>query len=529
MTQPPGGPNVRSRVAERFGRLGIGQKIYLMFLALFVVVAVLAAVVVRQLQIVAESNLADQKIHQELVEALQLDRALTKMDIGVRGYARTGGAEFLGRYRDGKTEFARSMERILTTEENPSNRDLLTSIQSLADQEDEVHLRPLVALRDAADRRAALPIADNLDATWTLELRDRIDAYIDHEQADARESQDESDAAIRTLALAILAAVLAGAGSLITASIVVGRSLGRRVRAVERSARSVAEGTLDEAFPFPSGGDEVDSMARSINRMADVLRDRIASESAARETAEQATRSKDEFFRRASHELRTPLNAIVGFSELLQERAGSLGEREARYARNVREAGARLQVLLEQVLALAELSAGPAALHLQPVDLAELLGSVTRGAAEQCAAVGIGFDATMPDGPAAVQADVTRLGAALVELAAEAVRSTAPGGVVSLSARVDRQILTVEVFNSGTTPDADTLGRWFDPFPEQFAAGAHAAQPTRVGRALARRVVELHGGSVVAEGIAGRGMVIRVTLSLAEQEQRRRAIREYAL
>lgn len=515
MTHQLSGMNVRSRAAERFRRLGVGQKVYLMLVTLLVIAAILSTVVVRQMQIALESNVADRKTDQELVEAFRLDRALTTMEAGVRGYARTGGAEFLGQYRVGKTEFAQSMERILTLEQDPSNRDLLTSIQGLADQQDEIHLRPLVALRDAAAGRATLPIADNLDSTWSIELRDRIDAYIAHEVADSRESQEVSDAAIWTLALVIFAAILATAGSLIPAGIVIGRSLSRRVRVVERSARSVAEGALDAAFPFPPGGDEIDSMARSIKRMADAFRDRIASESAARETAEQATRSRDEFFRRASHELRTPLNAILGFSELLQERVGVLGEREARYLGNLREAGARLHTLLEQVLALAELSSGPAALHLQPVDLAELLRSSTRGAAEQCAATGIRFDTTVPDRPVAVRADVTRLSAALVELAEQAVRSTAPGGTVSLGARVDGQILTVEVFNSGVVPDSDSLGRWFDPFPEQFAKGAHTAQPTRVGRAFARRVVELHGGSVVAEGLRECGTVIRIALPLA--------------
>lgn len=513
-----GGETVRSRIAERFGRLSIGQKIYLMPVAFSVVLVVLVAVVVSQTWSTLALNVADRTTGQLLEQAFELDLALTRMEVGARGYSRIGGEEFLGRYHDGKADFDRGIARLLTIEQDPSQREILMGIQRQADQEDAIYLRPLIALREAGGSRRSFSVADNLDLTLAVEVRDAIDAYIATQVADARRSQDDSDAALRTLMLATLAGLLATAAILIPVGIMIGRSLGRRVRAVDQSASAVAEGALDAALPFAPGGDEIDSMARSIKRMADTLRDRIASESAARETAERATRSKDEFFSRAGHELRTPLNAIMGFSELLHESVGRLGDRETRYLGNVRDAGARLQTLFEEVLALADLTAGVGALELQTVELAVLLRPVTRTAAERCAAARGSFAATLPDDPVWVRADVTRLRAALTELIEDAVRSTAPGGTISLDALVVGQLLTLEVFNSGVVPAADTLARWFDPFPAQFAPDARTAQATRVGLLFVRRVVELHGGATVAEGLPGRGTVVRVTLPLADHQ-----------
>lgn len=233
-------------------------------------------------------------------------------------------------------------------------------------------------------------------------------------------------------------------------------------------------------------------------------------------SAIRATTSAEAFFSRASHELRTPLNAILGFADLLEARATSLTRREAGYLARLRTAGEDLRRLLEEVLELADLDAGRVRLAPRTTPVANLLDPVTTAAAELCARSGLPFESSIGDAAMLTRVDLRRMSAALIELVRHSVRLPEQGGTVRVSARGREDRVEIEVFRARTAVAAAELDGFFDAFPKQYGSDAARSEPTRLGLAFARKVVELHGGWITAENVAGTGLTLRVGLPVVE-------------
>lgn len=251
---------------------------------------------------------------------------------------------------------------------------------------------------------------------------------------------------------------------------------------------------------------------RTQEEVAIRLRELLASEAAAHAAADRATRSKDAFFTRASHEIRTPLNAIIGFSDLLVERSTDLTERDRRYLDRIHTAGESLVTLLDKVLALAELES-ERPLDRVAIDGATFLVPLLETAASAGAAEGVSVATGTPPGPFELRAD-GRLGTALREMVRAAIEAAGRGGRLAIASRLGDSHLVIEVTTSGTAAEDEEIERIFDPFPTQFVENGSEVRPSRLGLAFAKRVVELHGGSVAAERASEGGTVLRVRLPI---------------
>ena len=224
--------------------------------------------------------------------------------------------------------------------------------------------------------------------------------------------------------------------------------------------------------------------------------------------AEQAERARRALLMKASHELRTPLNAILGFSELLHEQIGAtITERQSRYLRNIRDAGERLLQLVNGLLELSRIETRGVDLDLRSLTIDELLSPVIAATSRAAEEQGFVFQATMsPD--VTVRLDAARIRQVLTELLSNAARSGS-GGRVSLRAAVDGAAITFEVADAGPGIPADRSGRLFEilePRPEHDEASGG------FGLAVAKRLVELHAGTIEVESEVGRGTTFRVRL-----------------
>jgi signal transduction histidine kinase len=231
--------------------------------------------------------------------------------------------------------------------------------------------------------------------------------------------------------------------------------------------------------------------------------------------AEEASRAKSEFLANMSHELRTPLNAVIGFSELMQTQSlGPLGSpRYVEYASDISASGRHLLQLIDEILDLSKVEAGAMHLSEQTCDVAELLDSSVRIAGARARQAGIEMRVEVESGLPPVRGDDLKIRQVLLNLLSNAVKFTPPGGTISIRAGRDGTGgLRIAVTDTGIGIAPADLERVMQPFVQVESASTRSRGGTGLGLPLARRLAELHGGTVTLESHPGAGTtaVLRV-------------------
>ncbi|HEV2669079.1 MAG TPA: ATP-binding protein [Blastocatellia bacterium] len=235
-------------------------------------------------------------------------------------------------------------------------------------------------------------------------------------------------------------------------------------------------------------------------------------EQTARAVAEANARAKDEFLAVVSHELRTPLSAMLGWAEVLRSRRP--GDPIYERALQTIERNAELQSkLIEDLLDTARILSGKLSIEAQPLYLDAILEEsldVVRPTAE---AKDIELLVTFDSAPGPILGDANRLQQVFWNLLSNAIKFTEPGGRVE--ARMERceAEVRITVNDTGKGITADFLPYVFDPFRQADSSSARRQGGLGLGLALARRLVEMHGGAIKAESAGeGRGATFTVTL-----------------
>ncbi len=230
--------------------------------------------------------------------------------------------------------------------------------------------------------------------------------------------------------------------------------------------------------------------------------------------AEAANRIKDEFLATVSHELRNPLNAIVGWVNLLQ--SGNLDPCGSKRALETIERNVHLQVsLIDEILDLSRIARGKVHLTLRTIDLMPLIDSaldVIRPAAE---AKNLQVEWQWSGPPLCINGDSERLQQVISNLVSNAVKFTPAGGRVRLSLERGARDVTLTVSDTGKGIGAEFLPFVFDMFRQADSSTSREHYGLGLGLAIARKLVELHGGSirVESEGV-DKGATFSVTLPL---------------
>jgi signal transduction histidine kinase len=240
--------------------------------------------------------------------------------------------------------------------------------------------------------------------------------------------------------------------------------------------------------------------------------------------AESANTAKSTFLANMSHELRTPLNSIIGFSELLTSQGdGPLSGKQIRYADNILTSGKHLLHLVNDILDWAKIDAGRLELRRASLEVQPLLDSC-RMSIEPIAAkkgVSVTCEAAPPSSPPlpSVLADSVKIRQVVDNLLSNAVKFASDNGHVRVSTRIhsngDLDHPGAETFVEVTVAD-DGIGiapadrdRIFEAFVQVDPSHARQAQGAGLGLAVARRLVELHGGTIWVESEPGRGSAFR--------------------
>jgi signal transduction histidine kinase len=244
-----------------------------------------------------------------------------------------------------------------------------------------------------------------------------------------------------------------------------------------------------------------------------VLADRALRE--AKEAAESSNRAKSQFLANMSHELRTPLNAIIGFSEALELGiAGPIPPRPTEYAGLIHQSGQHLLHVINDILDLAKVDAGKFELYEEDgVEPGWIIDSCITLLKNHAVANGIDFSIEIEANLPPLVADPTRLKQILLNLISNAVKFTEPGGSVVVGAKrsVDGG-LAFAVRDTGVGMTAEELAVALQPFGQVEADHNRRYEGTGLGLPLARRLAELHGGSLHISSEKGRGTTVTVIL-----------------
>jgi signal transduction histidine kinase/DNA-binding response OmpR family regulator len=237
-------------------------------------------------------------------------------------------------------------------------------------------------------------------------------------------------------------------------------------------------------------------------------------EQAAREAAENASRAKDEFLAMISHKLRTPLNAMLGWAWVLQRQTD--GAEAVARAAEIIERNARAQVrLVEDLLEASRVIAGKLRLDIKPFDLVQLIHSACDGLRPSAEAKGVDMRLKVDPEAGTITGDPDRLQQVVWNLISNAIKFTPGGGRVEVRLELAGESLRLTVTDTGRGISADLLPTIFDRFRQGVAPGSARAGGLGLGLAMARHLVELHGGSVTASSPGeGLGATFAVKLPL---------------
>lgn len=218
-----------------------------------------------------------------------------------------------------------------------------------------------------------------------------------------------------------------------------------------------------------------------------------------------------------SHHLRTPMNAVIGFSDMLRsEVLGPIDNpRHKAYIDHIHESGTRALQTITEILEVSQAEAGMLTLSRVPVDIREELVDSLQRQGDRAARLGVSLTADIADDLPRLPCDPTRLQQILDQLLSNALRHTPAGGQVTLSAGItEAHWLDIRIADTGTGIPEDRLDEAMTPFVQFDNALVHQHDGIGIGLPLARRLVELHGGSFTLDSAPGQGTTVTIRLPL---------------
>ncbi len=265
----------------------------------------------------------------------------------------------------------------------------------------------------------------------------------------------------------------------------------RPVREVIAAAGALAGGDYSVRVG-DAGSTTMRSVTRSFNEMAERL-----------EGADEARRR---LLADLGHEMRTPLTVVQGEIEAMLD---GVHTPDAEHLELLLEEVAVMERLLEDLRTLTLAESGSLSLHLEPLDVADLIQDVLEAHRRTIAAAGIAVTTELAPDLGEVVLDPVRIREVLANLVVNAIRAMPDGGKLEASANVDEESVHIRITDTGTGISDDDLPFVF----ERFRKGS-TSSGSGLGLTITRDLIEAHAGSIDIESALGTGTTVTVELPL---------------
>jgi two-component system sensor histidine kinase BaeS len=293
-----------------------------------------------------------------------------------------------------------------------------------------------------------------------------------------------------------LVALVAATGATLLGVVIAGR-IAAPLRRLEEAAAAVAGGNLGRRSGLAGRQDEIGSLGRSFDAMAEDL------------AAAEASRRR--FFQDAAHELKTPLAVIEATTTAVLD---GVYEHDDVHLQTIREQSRVLARIVDDLRTISLAEAGDLPLDSTTVDLAEVAASARQAFAARAELAGVLLASLVAPGSLVV-ADGDRLGQVLAACLDNALRHTPAGGSVTIASegRPPRVRLSVSDTGPGIPPEA--IAHVFDRFYRADTARDRSSGTSGLGLSIVRALVVAQGGAVGAEDVPGGGARVWIELPAA--------------
>ncbi|RPH74941.1 MAG: HAMP domain-containing protein [Nitrospiraceae bacterium] len=409
-------------------------------------------------------------------------------------------ATFLRHFDEEVEEFHRGLQTLETQELTPQGIQLLNDIKHLQQER-------LTMLHEKLEGKASSP-SRNYESRRDA-LMDRISAtlqqFIDLHEAGisvgvSRSRESSAQAETVTEQLVLLALVFG-----ITLAGFASYTILRPLRQLQSHIKQIGQGNFRTALNIRAPS-ELRDLVDAVNRMGTKL--------------QELDDMKEEFLAHVSHELRTPMASIQeGTHLLLDEIPGPLSQEQRTTLRIMADSSRRLITLISTILDLSKMNAGMMEYRIVPTDIKRVADMSVKKVQLLADAkhVQLLLEAPAPQ-HVWVKADVFRIEQVLDNLLSNALKFSSEGGIVKVIMRPDPSSGTLEVSVTDGGPGilAEDLPYIFERFYQGRTKTKQAAPGSGLGLALAKNVVEAHGGRIWIESEAKKGTTVRFTLLLVK-------------
>lgn len=225
---------------------------------------------------------------------------------------------------------------------------------------------------------------------------------------------------------------------------------------------------------------------------------------------------KSIFISTVSHELRTPLATVMGYTEFLEEQVGGrLSPEQQHFVSQIHLGAKRLEVLVDDMLDFARLESGLLRLNCHEGDLALRIREVAEAFQAVAAEKGLALRLQLPEEPIVLNLDEDRIAQVLSNLLSNAVKFTPLGGEIRLRLHRDGDAARVEIHDTGVGISSEQLPFLFQRFYQVDPSSTRRHGGAGLGLAIAKALVESHGGSIGIESQVNQGTCVWFKLPLS--------------